>query len=195
MGIGALNHVSLTMAMEKVGINPKDFTYMATPPSLILTALDAGTIDAASLNPPFLMQALAKGYHVLLDIADLVEMPSGGLSTLTKTIETRPNDVKRMIKSLQQAKEAFVKSKDRSLQLMKDSLKLDQETALRTYDMVRASFVGDGVPTRLGMQNIVKTLHAQGLFTDKNIRFEDIADARYAREVAKELGYKVNEKE
>lgn len=93
MGIGALNHVSLILAMEKAGFNPRDFTFMSTPPALILSALETGTIDAASLNPPFLMQALAKGYHVLLDVEALVEMPSGGLTTLVKTMEERPNDV------------------------------------------------------------------------------------------------------
>jgi hypothetical protein len=31
-----------------------------------------------------------------------------------------------------------------------------------------------------------------GQFTGKKIAFEEIADARFAREVAKELGYKIN---
>lgn len=95
-----------------------------------------------------------------------------------------------MIRSLQQAKEIFVKSKDRSVQLMKDSLKLDQESAARTYDVVRPSFIGNGVPTLTGMQNIVKAIQSQGLFTDRNVRFEDIADVKYAKEVAMELGYR-----
>ncbi len=59
VGTGALNHVSLILAMEKLGANPKDFTFISTPPALILPALQVGTIDAASLNPPFLVQALA----------------------------------------------------------------------------------------------------------------------------------------
>ena len=49
----------------------------------------------------------------------------------------------------------------------------------------------DGVPTRAGMDNLVKLIHAQGRFTDKKPAISDLADDRLAREVAKELGYKV----
>jgi len=49
----------------------------------------------------------------------------------------------------------------------------------------------DGVPTRAGMDNLVKSIQAQGRFTDKKPAFSDLADDRLAKEVAKELGYKV----
>jgi hypothetical protein len=41
------------------------------------------------------------------------------------------------------------------------------------------------------MEQIVKALQLLGQFTGKKIAFEEIADPRIAREVAKELGYKV----
>jgi hypothetical protein len=49
----------------------------------------------------------------------------------------------------------------------------------------------DGVPTRVGMDNLVKSIQAQGRFVDKKPAFSDIAEDRLAKEVAKELGYKV----
>jgi hypothetical protein len=42
------------------------------------------------------------------------------------------------------------------------------------------------------MENLVKSIQAQGRFVDKKPAFSDLADDRLAREVAKELGYKVN---
>jgi hypothetical protein len=51
---------------------------------------------------------------------------------------------------------------------------------------------GHGVPSREGMEQIVKSLQMLGQFTGKKIAFEEIADARIAREVAKELGYRIN---
>jgi hypothetical protein len=46
------------------------------------------------------------------------------------------------------------------------------------------------VPSREGIEQIVKSLQMLGQFTGKKIAFEEIADVRIAREVAKELGYK-----
>jgi len=41
------------------------------------------------------------------------------------------------------------------------------------------------------MDNLVKSIQAQGRFVDKKAAFTDVADDRLAKEVAKELGYKV----
>jgi hypothetical protein len=41
------------------------------------------------------------------------------------------------------------------------------------------------------MEQIVKSLQLLGQFTGKKIAFEEIADTRIVRDVAKELGYKV----
>ena len=49
----------------------------------------------------------------------------------------------------------------------------------------------DGVPSRGGIENLVKSIQAQGRFVDKKPTFGDVADDRLAKEVAKELGYKV----
>jgi hypothetical protein len=42
------------------------------------------------------------------------------------------------------------------------------------------------------MEQIVKSLRMLGQFTGRKIGFEEIADTRIAREVAKELGYKLD---
>jgi hypothetical protein len=42
------------------------------------------------------------------------------------------------------------------------------------------------------MEQIVKSLQMLNQFAGKKIAFDEIADARIAREVAKELGYKVD---
>jgi hypothetical protein len=70
-------------------------------------------------------------------------------------------------------------------------LKMDKESAIDTYKAVEATFNDSGIPTREGMSNIIKAIKAEGRFTDRNISYEEIADPRFAIEVAKELGYKV----
>jgi hypothetical protein len=118
-------------------------------------------------------------------------MPSGGLTALNKTIRTRPDEVKRMIRALQLAKRDMLKSREKTLDLITGVLKMDKQTAVDTYKVVEASFNDTGVPTPEGMGNIIKAIKAEGRFTERTIAFEEVADPRFATEVARELGYKL----
>jgi ABC-type nitrate/sulfonate/bicarbonate transport system substrate-binding protein len=189
--LGATNHVSLVIALEKLGMSPKDFNILALPPTEMLRSLDSGFLDAASLNPPTLFLAQKKGFASILDIGSLVEMPGGGLTVLSKDIKGKPDEVKRVIRAMQTAKEAMRKSKDKSVELMMRILKMDRESAGATYDVFLKTLSPDGVPTRAGIENLIKSIQAQGRFVDKKPAFSDVADDRLAKEVARELGYKV----
>jgi len=189
--LGATNHVSLVIALEKLGLSPKDFNILALPPTEMLRSLESGFLDAASLNPPTLFLAQKKGFPNILDIGSLVEMPGGGLTVLTKSINGKPNEVKRVIRAMQLAKEAIRKSKDKSVDLMMRILNMDRESAGATYEVFLKTPSVDGVPSRAGIENLVKSIQAQGRFVDKKPAFSDVADDRLAQEVAKELGYKV----
>jgi len=190
-GLGGTSHVALTAALEKSGIGPKDFVAVSVPGGQLVQSLESGFVDAAALNPPTMFFAQRRGYIRLLDIGSLVEMASGGLTAMMKTIRTRPDEVKRIIRALQLGKRAMLKSRERTLDLITSVLKMDKQTAADTYKAVEASFNDTGIPTRQGMDNIIKAIKAEGRFTDRNITFEEIAEPKFAIEVAKELGYKV----
>ncbi len=70
-------------------------------------------------------------------------------------------------------------------------LKVNRETAEDTFTDYQKTVSGNGVPSREGIEQIVKSLQLLGQFGGRKIAFEDVADARVAREVAKELGYKI----
>ena len=99
-GLGGTNHVALVIALEKLGLNPKDYIILTTPTAELLRSLESGFVDAASLNPPTVFLAQRKGFHRVLDIGSLVEMPGGGLTTLIKTITSKPDEVRKVIRSL-----------------------------------------------------------------------------------------------
>jgi ABC-type nitrate/sulfonate/bicarbonate transport system substrate-binding protein len=189
-GLGGTNHVALVAALEKLGFNPKDFIILTTPTPELLRSLESGFVDAASLNPPTVFFAQKKGFHRVLDIGSLVEMPGGGLTTLIKTIKSKPDEVRKVIRSLQTAKDAITRSKDKTLELMVRTLKMDRDIASSTYDVYLTSLSIDGVPAREGMNNLVLSVKSQGRFADRKVSFEDVADDSLAKEVAKELGYK-----
>lgn len=189
-GLGGTAEVSLRIALESVGENPKDFILIGLGGSQLISALAGKGIDAAVMNPPFIYFAKKKGFREVLDVGSHMEMPLGGLTTLVTTIQNRPAEVKRVIRSLQQTKEIMTQSRERSIELISEFLKVDRESAADTYALYRKTVSGNGVPTREGINKIVKALQLLGQLGDRKVTFEEVADDRIAKEVAKELGYK-----
>jgi len=191
-GLGGTTHTSLMMAIEKSGGNPKDFIVVSLGTQQYLRALESRSVDAATIDPPLLFFVLKKGFNRIVDLGSVVEMPVGGLTTLSKTIATKPDQVKRVIKALQEAKESLLNSKERAVDFTMKVMNMDRETAVKTCDLMAVAWVGTGVPTRTGMENIVKGIQSQGRFTERKVAFEDVADPRFAVQVARELGHRAD---
>jgi ABC-type nitrate/sulfonate/bicarbonate transport system substrate-binding protein len=192
-GLGGTIHVAMNMALEKVGVNPKDFTLVSIPGQQIqiLYSLESGFVDGAMMSPPVTFGAQKKGLNKLLDVGAMVEMPGGGLTALVKTIQERPAETKRVIRSLQVAKDDIRKSKPKTVELIMRLLKMDKEAGSETYDQFLTTLSPTGIPSRIGMETLVKSVQSQGRFVDRKVSFNEIADDRLATEVAKEMGYKI----
>src|ERR1700752_1832141 len=190
-GLGDTTEVSLRIGLEAAGENPKDFVILGVGNPNIMSALDSGNVEAALLNPPLLYYAKRKGFREVLDVGAHVKMPLGGLTTMASTIQNRPAEIRRLIRGMQIAKRSMLQSKEKSVDVMIRFFKVNRETAQDTFTDYQKTVSGNGVPSREGIEQIVKSLQLLGQFGGRKIAFEDVADARIAREVAKELGYKV----
>jgi ABC-type nitrate/sulfonate/bicarbonate transport system substrate-binding protein len=192
-GLGGTIHVAYLMSLEKLGMSPKDHVLVSIPGQQIqlLISLESGYVDAAILSPPVTFGAQKKGYNKLLDIGAMVEMAGGGLTALAKTIQERPAETKRVIRSLQMAKDEIRKSKAKTVDLIVRVLRMDKEAASETYDQFLTTLSPTGIPSRTGIEILVKAIQSQGRHTDRKVAFSDIADDRLATEVAKEMGYKI----
>lgn len=191
-GLGDTTEVSLRIGLEAAGENPKDFVILGVGNPNIMSALESGNVEAALLNPPLLYYAKRKGFRDLLDIGAHVKMPLGGLTTLVTTIQNRPAEMRRLMRAMQLAKRNLLQSKEKSVDLMSRVLKLNRETAEDTFADYQKTVSGNGVPSREGIDQILRSLQLLGQFAGRKIAFEEVADPRIAREVAKELGYKVD---
>ena len=194
LAVGALGdttEVSLRIGLEAVGENPKDFVILGVGTANLMSALESGSVEAAQLNPPFLYYAKRKGFRDLLDVGSHVKMPLGGLTTMVSTIQNRSAEMRRLIRAIQIAKRMLLQSKEKSVDLMVRYLKVDRPTGEDTFAEYQKTVSGSGIPSREGIDQIVKSLQSLGQFTGRKVAFEEVADARIAREVAKELGYKV----
>jgi len=191
-GLGDTTEVSLRIGLEAAGENPKDFVILGVGNANLMSALESGSVEAALLNPPLLYYAKRKAFRDLLDIGAHVKMPLGGLTTMVSTIQNRAPEMRRLIRAMQVAKRSMLQSKEKSIDVMMRFLKVNRETAEDTFTDYQKTVSGNGVPSREGIEQIVKSLQLLGQFGGRKIAFEEVADARVAREVAKELGYKID---
>jgi ABC-type nitrate/sulfonate/bicarbonate transport system substrate-binding protein len=191
-GLGGTTHTSLMMAIEKLGAQPKEFIVVSLGTQQYLRALESRAVDAATIDPPLLFFVLKKNFNRILDLGAVVEMPVGGLTTLSKTLASKPDQVRKIIKALQEAKESLLGSKERAVDFTMKVMNMDRETAVKTYELMAVAWAGTGVPTRSGIENIVKGIQSQGRFADKKVSFEDLADPRFAIQVAREFGQRVD---
>ena len=108
--------MALRIALEAVGENPKDFIIVALGAPQLMSGLESGTIEAAQLNSPLNYHAKKKGFRELLDIGAHVQMPLGGITASNASIQSRASELKRVIRSLQMARErCFSRKKKRSI--------------------------------------------------------------------------------
>jgi len=64
--------------------------------------------------------------------------------------------------------------------------------AAKTYSLVQTNFNDTGIPTPEGMNNIIKMIQSQIKPSAKTMSFQDVAEPRFAVEVARDLGYKID---
>ncbi|MBI3058902.1 MAG: hypothetical protein HYY81_06280 [Deltaproteobacteria bacterium] len=90
------------------------------------------------------------------------------------------------------AKETIRRSREKTVDLIIQNMKVDRETASETYDLFLTALSENGIPSRTGMENIIRAIKSQGRFVERKVAFEDVADDSLAREVAKQTGYKID---
>jgi len=61
------------------------------------------------------------------------------------------------------------------VELIVKLLKMDKEAASETYDAFQTTLSPNGVPNRAGIENLVRSLQAQGRFTDRKVAFPEVA--------------------
>jgi ABC-type nitrate/sulfonate/bicarbonate transport system substrate-binding protein len=188
-GLGGTSEVVLRIGLEAVGENPKDFVLIGLGTAQLMGGLESGSVEAANINPPFLYFAKKKGFRELLDVGSYAPMPLGGLTASLTSIQNRSSELKRIIRSMQIARRALLQSKEKAVDFIMRAIRVDRSTAEDSFIDYRKTSSGSGIPTHEGMNQIVKSLQLTGQFTGKKVAFEEIADVRFATEVAKELGY------
>jgi NitT/TauT family transport system substrate-binding protein len=154
---------------------------------LILESLRSGVLDAAPLTAPQSLSARTDGFTPLVDVARLVQMPLGGLSATLDKINNEPAEVRRMVRALTEAQQWLLQNREEAIVMIQATLDSDRAIAEGTYEEVVPTMQGKGLVNREGIDNILQSVREGGRIGPE-VRYEDVADGRFAEEVARELG-------
>ena len=147
-GLGGTSDVALRIALEAAGENFKDFTVIALGAPQLMSGLESGAIEAAQLNSPFIYHAKKKGFREVLDIGAYVQMPLGGLTASAAAIQNRSVELKRVLRSLQTAKKMLLQSKEKGIDLIMRTIRVDREVAGECSSTMKRAPPATGCPAR-----------------------------------------------
>ena len=130
-GLGGTSDVALRIALEAVGENPKDF--IDCRPGRTAADERVGERYHRSSAAQFAVELSRqeKGFRELLDIGAHVQMPLGGITASNASIQNRTSELKRVIRSLQMAKRALLQSKEKAIDLIMRTIRVDREVGGR----------------------------------------------------------------
>jgi len=86
-------------ALKHFGLDPGRDVTVVTLRDNRLTAMEAGTVDAALLGVPENIIAVAKGYNELLFVGDILSFPQNGFGASVKKIQESPEEVYGMVRA------------------------------------------------------------------------------------------------
>jgi ABC-type nitrate/sulfonate/bicarbonate transport system substrate-binding protein len=160
-GFDAANHMALLVALEKLGVNPKEVNIIQVAGGAAqLTALSKGAIFGLMFNEPQATIAIKKfGMHSLIDLMESkIPFPQNCFIVKRNYLESNREKVVNFMKAVIEA--IYLLKRDRALaiRLIKKYIRVNDDEAAIGYDYYLANF-GEGIlelPDRRGLQFVIE---------------------------------------
>lgn len=150
-----------------------------------LAALKAGEIHATAVDVAAAAKAEDDGFHRLLYVGDIMEMPVAGIFVSRFALASQRDQVKRFLRATLRGSRFILHQRADTIRILQHHLKLTSSQAARSYDTARAAFAGDGlVPDRLLAFSVRR---AKEKFAGAGAgALNDVADGSLLREILAE---------
>lgn len=142
--LGSDSHRYGVLMLEKSGVDPKKITFIQTgSTSVSLTALQAGSVEAAVLSPPFTGAMAEKGFKVFMRSRALVEAPWLGLVTGRQKLQKQPDQVRRMLRATQEVLGSIRRDRQGVTDYIEKDFQVSRAVARESYEDIRDVIVED----------------------------------------------------
>jgi NitT/TauT family transport system substrate-binding protein len=135
--VGGIEEVAIRAAMEKLGLGPKDLTFLqAGPDALRIAAVQSGAASAAALAPPALFAAAARGLTVIADLGALgVRYPTSVVAARRAYVAQDRPAAKKFLMALIEGLHLYRERKDYAMKVLEKYTKQnDPQILSQTYD-------------------------------------------------------------
>jgi len=188
---GSATDKSARTALERAGLDPnRDAIILALGDTgLRYAALQARTIEAAVLSPPYNFSAQRQGFNNLVWLGELLgENPSNGLATTTKKLKEQPEQVYRMLRATVRS---MIYTREHAREVlpivMKDFKGWDSDTISQALDFIIKGMSRDGTFSEAVLRDSVNE-EKNRLNVKKEISLKDVADFEPLYRVVREVG-------
>jgi NitT/TauT family transport system substrate-binding protein len=135
--LGGITEVAARLAIEKLGLGPKDLTLAQSgPDAQRIAAVQSGAAAATVIGPPAVFAAVSLGLRAMLDLSDFgIKYPMGLIATTRAFHVQHRANVKKFIMAFVEGLHFYSENKDFSIKVMRKYTRLDNEESLsKSYD-------------------------------------------------------------
>jgi NitT/TauT family transport system substrate-binding protein len=150
--------------LKQAGLDPdKDIKIIGSGDAFArLAQMKAGTIDGTSMTPPQLLVARNQGFRILGSVKNVPELPSTGIAASEKSLKENPEHVRKMLRATVRALVFVRDSREETIRLVMDHLKLDRATAEESYELVKDAYSPDGSMSDQGFRLVSELQRESG---------------------------------
>jgi ABC-type nitrate/sulfonate/bicarbonate transport system substrate-binding protein len=187
--VGSLDYGWMKELLPKFGLQlEKDVIFVPVgSTSTRLTALKAGTIDAAPLSPPASVLALDAGYPALFRFADHLEDIQASIVATDDRLARQSDVVHRFMRATVKGQRVYLANRQTGITaIMEFTRHKDRELMTRVYDDHMKTIARDGTISER-LQGIVIERSKRLTGVTRDVRPEEIFDCSYLKRVNAEL--------
>jgi NitT/TauT family transport system substrate-binding protein len=186
--IGGGPHNSGLAALERVGVDPQEVTWLAvgSAPERFV-AMQQGTVQASIFSGPEITRAENFGFTTLLRLEDVAPLPEAGVATTTTKLESNGDQVRRTLRAVVRALRYLRADREGSLPVFVQFLGLPPEEAAQAYEDAIVGYSDNGTLTEESLRFTIQTERRQLQLPDE-VSVGRVADFGPLYEVLAELG-------
>ncbi len=186
MGDGPHNHA--TLALEHVGVDPREITWLAMGHSAErLAAMQQGHLAISIFSGAEIPRAEALGLTTVLRLDEIAPLPQAGTATQLGRLERNRDQVKRVARAMVRALQSLRTDREGSVQLFARFLNITADEAEQAYDAMAPAYTPDGTASERSLRNAIAG-EAKLVQRSAAVPLADVADFGPLYEALAELG-------
>ncbi len=185
--LASASHLTARAIVAHLGFNSDaDVTFFSTgETSTSFAALEAGSIDAAILSPPFSSTLVSQGYAALGQAADLPEKnPFTGLSASVERLQSKPEQAVRVVRAVLRALEVIARDRAQVADVLVNEWDIDPGAVDAAYDEMVRPIRLDGRLSDAQFQAYLDRSLQEGLIKTP-LKVSDVADYSFVERAAR----------